>query len=96
MRLVAFTLLGYAAFDGWTWHVDRAGVALLGLAFAALSIGRFAPKPRARPFGVPKGPAMLDRNGRIDLSQLDPLPPMGVRTPDDDDDTAQTLGVYGP
>lgn len=75
MRAVAFLLLTYAAFDLPAWLLDRAGVALLGAAIAALTIGRYAPKPRAARFAVPKPPAILDENGRVDMSTLEPIPP---------------------
>ena len=38
MRGIAFCLLAWSAFDLPTWHIDRAGVALLGLAFAVLAV----------------------------------------------------------
>jgi len=53
-RVLAFTLLASAALDWPGWWLDRAGVALLGFAFLAVSVGTASRGwRRALPFGVP-------------------------------------------
>jgi len=53
-RPVAFALLAFAAFDWPVPWLDRAGAALLGFAFLALSVGASSGGlRRALPFGVP-------------------------------------------
>lgn len=76
MRLLAFAFLIWAAFDAPTWQLDRAGVALVGVAFMALSIGRYHPRPSRMTLPRPKPSPILDANGRVDpalLAQLDEL-----------------------
>jgi hypothetical protein len=61
-RLVAFALLVCAAFAWSVPWLDRPGTAVLGLAFAALTVGRVA--VAARPtLPIARGPALFDGRG---------------------------------
>lgn len=66
MRILAALLLGSAAINWPTLVLDRAGVALLGLALVALSLPA-AGKPRVRVFERPARPAIFD-----ELDELEP------------------------
>ena len=58
--LIAATLLAWAAFDLPSWVLDRAGLALLALAFVALDVGATAAGARrALLFAVPPPPLEL-------------------------------------
>ena len=71
MRGLAFALLVSAALDWPTWWLDRAGVALVGLAFAALAL---PPQPRRirRPAfrSVPPATIELDDEPEHELVDL--------------------------
>lgn len=73
MRLAAAALFAVAAFNWTIPFVDRAGVAMLAFAFVALSVGRYMPRVRRPRFAVPKRPALLDDQGRIDDSRIEGL-----------------------
>ena len=64
-RLLAFALLVTAAFDWWAPFLDRAGVALLGLAFLALTVspGGFRVARPARMTLPPKRVALPEPAG---------------------------------
>jgi len=66
VRIAAAILLGSAAIDWPTLWLDRAGVALLGLAAIALALPA-APRRRARIIEAPRGPAIFD-----ELDELEP------------------------
>lgn len=66
MRALAAILLGSAAIDWPTLALDRAGVALLGVAAIALSLPA-AGKPRVRVLERPARPAIFD-----DFEELEP------------------------
>jgi hypothetical protein len=71
MRALAFLLLTSAAVDWPTWLVDRAGVALLGLAWLALALPS---RPRKiRRFAMPSMPAKV-----VELEERDAEPAMTV------------------
>lgn len=73
MRAAAATCFALAAFAWTPPYIDRVGLAALGMALLALSIGRYQPKPRRARFAKPKRPALLDRDGRVDESKVDPV-----------------------
>lgn len=75
-RLLAFSFLVWAAFDGPTVWTDRAGCALIGLAFLALAAGRgsgrsrpamFAPRPPAWMGAMPEVPPQAVTLAESDL-----------------------------
>lgn len=65
MRGIAFAFLAWSAFDLPAWHLDRLGVALLGLAFAALAVGQRVP-------GVAAGGRLRPQGG------ASPIPETGL------------------
>lgn len=85
-RLAAFALLTCAAFDWTPPFLDRPGTAVLGLAFAALALGRVPVASRPSILS-PRRPAIM----RPD--KLEPVPPSlermlagyGVEPKGDDD-----------
>ncbi|HVE35364.1 MAG TPA: hypothetical protein VNC18_17495 [Gemmatimonadaceae bacterium] len=89
-RLLAFAALTCAAFAWVPPGIDRAGLAALGFAFLALSIGRgltipFSVVPR------PSAPAMLDPYGRIPPVTVPVKPPSGEQAEDADADLAELM-----
>jgi hypothetical protein len=67
MRFLSFTLLTTAAFDWPLPWLDRAGTALLGLAFLALavSLGGFRVARPARMALPPKAATLLDEEDTL-------------------------------
>lgn len=71
MRAAAALLLAWAALDWPALWLDRAGVALLGLAAIALALPA-APRRRARLVERARGPALLEQPDELepDVSDL--------------------------
>lgn len=67
-RLIAFTFFLMAAFAWVPPYIDRAGLAALGFAFLAVSVGRGAGVPR--PSKLPLG---LRSEGEDDIGDLEAL-----------------------
>lgn len=64
-RLAAFSCFVWAAFAWPTWGIDRAGLAALGFAFLALTVGRVS--GRARPSLFQRRPtAVLEPTSDVD------------------------------
>lgn len=74
MRQLAAALLLSAAVDWPALLLDRAGVALAGLAVLALTIGRYHPRPARMRLPRPKPSPIIGADGKVDprlLAQLD-------------------------
>lgn len=73
MRLLAFACLAWAGANLPLVWLDRTGLAMLGLGVAALTIGRYAPKPRGNAIARAVAAAVANANGGLSPAQADAL-----------------------